>query len=223
MNHAPDPRPDPKDMSPSDIRAEIAEFEKRYPLPKHEVSKADRRAFVLNHVKRGGIAAEIGVFRGWFSEVICREARPSKLYLIDPWRDLGETFGWGAKSAYTAFGELRTADARRESLLRCALYPETEIVPIEGSYPRCSDQLMEKLDFVYLDASHKYDRTLFEMTRLKQNLKPRGVLLGDDWFPDPEHKHHGVYQAVHGFLRQEPDWGLLFAGAANQWGVKRVA
>lgn len=207
------------DVEIEKIRNRLNETETAYPFPEGEKRRLDARRWVLSKVEPGGIGAEIGVFRGHFSEMICKIAKPRKLYLIDPWTTTGDLFGWGGE--YTANNTLPTAVARDEAALRTSLYPRTETVIIEGMFPNCSNQISEKLDWVYLDASHHYQATLLELRALKTMLKPGGAILGDDWIGDPKHKHFGVMQACHTFMR-ETDFDLVAAGLGHQWCMKQL-
>jgi hypothetical protein len=201
-----------------ELRARIRGYEAKLPMPKAEADRMRQRRWVLTHVRKGGIGAEIGVFRGWFSELICEIARPSKLYLIDPWTTIGRTFGWGKD--YTGYDTLTTADAKAETECRVALYPEVEAVLVEDIYPRCQDRIVEPLDFAYLDAGHQYERTLWELRALAGQVATGGLILGDDWHPDPRRKHHGVFRAVQEFTRAE-GWEIVAAGHGAQWVIRR--
>jgi hypothetical protein len=196
---------------------EIDALVERNPIPEVERAKLESRRFILDLVGEGGVGAEIGVFRGWFSEQICRTVKPRKLYLIDPWRCLGETFGWGADTDYTNFGRLTTADALKEARLRCGRFPDVEAVFIEGFFPSCADQIV---DWAYLDASHNHAKTLAELRALDRCVKPDGLILGDDWKPDPHHPHFGVITAVHEFVATS-DWRFRMCGRAQQWALCR--
>lgn len=47
------------------------------------------------------------------------------------------------------------------------------------------------------------------------------MIAGDDWHPDPEHIHHGIYLAVHEFLESEP-YEIVYADAQDkQWAIQR--
>jgi hypothetical protein len=199
---------------------EIDALVERNPIPEVERAKLESRRFILDLVGEGGVGAEIGVFRGWFSEQICRTVKPRKLYLIDPWRCLGETFGWGADTDYTNFGRLTTADALKEARLRCGRFPDVEAVFIEGFFPSCADQIVDELDWAYLDASHNHAKTLAELRALDRCVKPDGLILGDDWKPDPHHPHFGVITAVHEFVATS-DWRFRMCGRAQQWALCR--
>ena len=196
----------------------VAELARLFPMPGAELERLKKRSWVLKELPPGGVGAEIGVFRGHFSEMICRIVQPRKLFLVDPWTLIGERFGWGGD--YTCDDRLTTATARTDALARAAGFPKTEIVAIEGWFPRCAAQITEPLDFAYLDASHRYASTLNELRKLDALVKPDGLILGDDWSPRPDSKHHGVYRAVQSFVR-ERDWEIVKAGAARQWILRR--
>lgn len=204
--------------SPDDPAEIIRRIETLYPMPRQELERLNARRWILNYIPIGGVGVEVGVFRGHFSALICAKARPRKLYLIDPWTKLGATFGWGKE--YTNFDTLTTEAARSEATARVAQFPETEAVIIEDIYPTCAARISEPLDFAYLDASHKYKPTLNELHHLKAQMSPDGVILGDDWAPDPQHQHHGVFLAVQEFSR-ETEWDIIAAGPGAQWALKR--
>ena len=196
----------------------VARFEAACPFPDAELDRLKQRRAVLHRLPKDSIGAEIGVFRGHFSQAIVEIAQPKKLYLVDPWTLVGETFGWG--KAYTNFGKLRTADAREEARARVEALGQTDLHMIEGFFPQCADRFQELLDWIYLDTSHIYDRTLAELRVIPNFLKPDGWILGDDWAPDPKNPHFGVFQAVQEFSRTS-DWCLTFAGPGNQWAMRR--
>lgn len=200
------------------IDAEITRFEKACPFPEWELERMNNRRRILRHLPKNGIGAEIGVFRGHFSELISDVAKPSKYYLIDPWTKAGDTFGWGKE--YTNFGKLETAAARDESILRARRGGCADVVVIENSFPTCRGDIAEPLDWVYLDASHKYEPTLRELLAASEVVKEDGVIAGDDFAINPESIHHGVFQAVHEFMRRT-DWCLMDCGIAGQYAMKR--
>jgi hypothetical protein len=197
----------------------IAATEAAFPMPEGEIRRLQARRWILHWVKKGGVGAEIGVFRGHFSDLICQVAQPRKLYLIDPWTKAGPTFGWGA--AYTNFGTLSTSAARDQAAAFVRQYPSVECVLIEDTYPTCADAICEPLDFAYLDASHSYERTLQELRSLDRQITQDGTIIGDDWAPEPASQHHGVFRAVQDFV-SAADWQIVAAGPGAQWAVRRT-
>jgi len=198
----------------------LSENEARFPIPAWDRDRLPNRRWVLRHAKTHGVGVEIGVFRGQFSALICEIAKPKELYLVDPWTTLGETFGWGKE--YTSFDRLTTLSARQEAIARVAAFPEVTCHIIEGSYPTCRDRLPEQLDWAYIDASHKYEPTLNELRSLDTSIAPDGVIMGDDWSPNPDSQHHGVFLAVQQFVR-ESFWEIKAAGHGGQWVIRRRA
>lgn len=74
---------------------------------------------------------------------------------------------------------------------------------------------------MYIDSSHAYDHTVEELEILKFKVKSDGIICGDDWRPDPNHRHHGVCKAVNEFLEKE-GYELLYANEENlQWFIKK--
>lgn len=202
------------------VTAELRRTEALYPIPAWDEDRRKQRLWVLRLIRPGGVGLEAGVFRGCFSQCICEIARPRKLYLIDTWTLSGETFGWGRE--YTCFGTLETAVARRETELRVSLFPKVDSVIIEGFFPACADRIEEPLDWAYLDTTHQYKDTLRELEHLEQMMAPDGLILGDDWAPDPNSPHHGVYRALHEFVSRG-HWEILKAGPGHQWALRRSA
>lgn len=209
---------DPWTVPAGHIDSEIARFEANCPFPEGEIERMKNRRRILRHLPKNGIGAEVGVFRGHFSERISEVAQPRKFYLIDPWTKTGDTFGWGKD--YTNFGKLETAAARDESILRARRGGCPDVVVIEDSFPACKPRISEPLDWVYLDASHKYQQTLRELLALQDILKDDAVIAGDDFAIDPSSPHHGVFQAVHEFIRRT-DWCLIDCGIAAQYALRR--
>lgn len=199
-----------------DQNRRLQELETRAVFPASEVERLTRRAQFLWRAKRDGIGAEIGVFRGYFTEVLCAQLRPRKLYLIDPWTKIGTYFPY--QSAYDSHGALSTEEAREEAQLRATRAATGKIHFIEDHYPDCASQIKEPLDWAYLDASHSYDETLAELRALARQMQPDGLIYGDDWSPRPEAKHHGVFRAVQQFTR-ESKWKLVACGPASQWAI----
>ncbi|MDR3450110.1 MAG: class I SAM-dependent methyltransferase [Alphaproteobacteria bacterium] len=199
--------------------AELAKFEKEFPFPNDELERAKRRRPPLMRARQGGVGAEIGVFRGHFSPELIDALKPTKIYLIDPWTKMGEFFPFS--SPYNNHGKLPTAVARREAQLRTARFTNTQVEYIEGFFLESLDKIKEKLDWVYLDASHRYKDTLLELNAIRSILKDDGAILGDDWYPDPAAVHHGVYRAVQEFTRNS-DFQIVAAGNANQFCLKRA-
>jgi hypothetical protein len=78
-------------------------------------------------------------------------------------------------------------------------------------------------DWVYIDTLHFYEHTRDELALLKTKVKVDGVIAGDDWLPDPSHRHHGVCRAVTEFVQAEP-YELIYADEQDlQWAISATS
>jgi len=182
-----------------------------------------RREHVLRQVPHGGVCAEIGVFRGRFTEHILAIAKPSRLHLIDGWWTFhGEHFpDWGA---YTEHGQLATRDAFEEVQgIIGAADPSIHIqVHVDDDLAILASFPDRYFDWVYLDSSHEYEHSCRELTALEPKMKPSGLVLGDDWHDDLNHIHGGVAQAVREFCSSDR-WELAIPGdQCGQWMIQRA-
>ncbi len=161
-----------------------------------EVFHSARRIESLGkYLPKGGHGAELGVFWAHFSERLLKEAEPSRLDLVDGWDLLfGETFpSW---KNYTNFGKLKTADAMQAALDLEAAYPDVVKVHktfVDTYFASLRDNT---LDWIYVDASHKYDSVIKDLRNALRVVKPDGVILGDDYYPKGNKSHPGVRRAV---------------------------
>lgn len=206
--------------------ADYDSFLEDIPFPAGEVERLKVRAPILKHAKKRGRIAEIGVFRGHFSEVILERLQPAVFFMVDKWTMNGEHWSWGADTEYMAFGELTTALARDDAARRAKKFEGRgiDILLVENASTAFADDLRqagETLDAVYLDASHLYESTLRELAAFAKVLAPGGVIMGDDWRPDRTHRHHGVFKAVTEFVKST-DFEIVAADHAMQWCIRRT-
>lgn len=177
-----------------------------------------RRWRYLEILPKGGIGAEIGVFRGEFTPFIVRVTRPKELHLIDGWWELyGERYpDWGA---YTDHGRLETRAAFAEARRRTAGKPVTFHVGDDLTILSTFEDRF--FDWVYLDTSHQYEQTLRELEIL--DLKVKRIIMGDDWREDPNasDENAGGARAVRVFCERR-GWTLLDPDVPfSQWAMAR--
>ncbi len=142
------------------------------------------------------MVAEIGVAEGKYSEKILSATEPKELHLIDIWDS--ERFGETAMQAVRdKFKE--PIDSGRITVHR-GLSIEV-LQDFEDGY----------FDWVYLDASHRYQDTLDELECCRVKVKDGGLIAGHDYasgniesgFP------YGVVEAVNEFCNKH-DWRLAY-------------
>lgn len=137
-------------------------------------SRDDLPAF-LNEEGLVGYGAEIGVFRGEFSEQFLKNWNGKKLYLIDAWRHFedvvdisnhnqsGQEANWcqTLKTVYP-YGD-KACILRELSVEAARIFPD-------GYF-----------DFVYFDAGHTYNEVIADLTAWYPKIKINGYLMGHDY------------------------------------------
>ncbi len=166
------------------------------------------------------MGAELGVFTGRFSSEIYEALRPRRFFLVDLWHmKYGETFpDWGA---YTARGKLRTEAALAAVRLRGSRMEGAAEIVVDDSVQWLSSLSPGSLDWVYVDTTHKYEKTMAELHAAARAIVSDGVILGDDCQIDPAHPHHGVFRAVRDFSRSS-EFEIIWMDAAAQWAMRRT-
>jgi predicted O-methyltransferase YrrM len=153
----------------------------------------DRQA-LLASLPPGGVAAEIGVDQGDFTEQILQLAKPRRLHLIDSW-------------ATTRYNEDK---AQRVQARFAARIAAGEVSIHRGlSLQAVSAFEDSTFDWIYIDSSHAYDVTAAELRAYASKMKPGGFMLGHDYSMGNWVKgfRYGVIEAVHEFC-VEHDWEL---------------
>mgnify|MGYP002399149309 CR=1 FL=1 len=152
------------------------------------------REVILQHMKKGGIVAEVGVQEGHFSRSILKICMPEKLHLVDI--------------------ELTTYGIHQN------FQPEIEkgqVVLHEGDSSTTLSQFNDAyFDFIYIDADHSYWGVQRDIQAAKTRIKHDGFLVFNDytyWSPG-ECINYGVIQAVNELCTEE-DWELAYFALAG--------
>lgn len=135
------------------------------------------RIDLANYFSKLGFSygAEIGVFTGYYSEVLCRVMPGLKLLCVDPWE----------KGKYK--------EAEQEALDRLKLY-NTQIMKMYSA--EAAKQVDdESLDFVYIDGAHDYANVKIDIEAWTPKVRKGGIVSGDDFYEFPSGKG-GVQKAV---------------------------
>jgi hypothetical protein len=180
---------------------------------------AEKRFQVIKpFLREHAVAAELGVLKGDFSRLILRDLHPAKLHLVDPWYLQGAEWSWehGDRSTVHALmGVMRDFEPELSSgqVVLDIDFDQNFLATAPDAY----------FDWVYLDTTHEYEQTKLELQLLQRKVKPSGVIAGDDWQPDPRHRHHGVYKAVQELIA-EGNYQILYADPKSlQWAIHRTS
>ncbi len=187
-----------------------------YYLYKEKQINKIRAKIISGLVVHNAIGAELGVFKGRFSPYLLKHTKAARLHLIDPWYLLTARWNW-------ATGNKSTVNAVRKILkkLRKEIENHKVIIHIGDDRDILKTFPNNYFDWVYLDSSHHYQHTIDELAILKDKVKDSGIIVGDDWNPNPEHRHHGVYKAVKDFVLIN-EYSILYSNEQNkQWAIKK--
>jgi hypothetical protein len=152
---------------------------------------------LLNRRGLVGCGAEVGVKKGWYSEVLLNDWEGRHLISIDPWRSAPETdYVDLANVPQEAHDSYHGETVKRLSRFgdRSTIWRVTGSEAIDRIPHHC-------LDFVYLDARHDYASVTQDLQEWIEKVRPGGVLAGHDYldgtFPDGD---FGVKSAVDEFF-----------------------
>tara|TARA_B110000305_G_scaffold224566_1_gene270228 strand:- start:842 stop:1408 length:567 start_codon:yes stop_codon:yes gene_type:complete len=165
------------------------------PLP-YEFELDDSRLSLLEKIKPGDKCAEIGVFRGDFSEFIIK-MEPSALYLVDPWVSIMDI-----PARWHAIPQEEIDIIKQE--VKDKFYTDSRVNVIEKySIDALYDFADESLDWIYLDANHSYSFAQKDLENWWRKLKPGGFLCGNAYQDDDAQiklLDFGIIPAVDTFL-----------------------
>jgi len=202
-----------------------------------------RYSFNKSIVKREGLPAlltllglegkgvEIGVLRGFFSEIILKYSNLSILYSIDPWKEFDKNF-------YTALDNAPQDEQEKRYSLTIELlkkYKERSKILRATSQEAAHFFGTETLDFIYIDANHSYEECKNDIELWWPKLKKGGIFAGHDYLNAmflPNRKY-GIKKAVDEFIRKHkqelfvtseewPTWYLIkdtHASIHNRWSI----
>jgi len=152
------------------------------------------RDFILSKMPRGSVAAEIGVDQGNFSARILEIAKPTRLYLIDPWLTSED-----ASSARRSGNSPETDFQKVKQQFSEELRQGSVIIMRESSAAAVARLADSSLDWVYIDGDHQYEAVKHDLEHFFSKVKPGGFIVCDDYHY-AGHWDDGVTKAVDEFM-----------------------
>jgi hypothetical protein len=157
----------------------------------------DCRDCVLTQIPRNSVCAEIGVYKGDFSELIM-EHEPKRLHLVDPWKfELDPAY---ASSWYG--GSLGKSQAKMDRIYESvigrfgsAIRSGTIEVHRSTSVECCPQFPDNYFDWIYIDGNHHYQFVKMDLEIFLPKVKRNGLVAGDD-YGSPGWWQDGVTKAV---------------------------
>jgi predicted O-methyltransferase YrrM len=153
------------------------------------------RLALLDHLPKGGVAAEVGVAFGRFTRAILERNQPRLLHLIDVWAS--DRYREGLEEVRAHNWAVFATD-----VLQAHRGASVEVL---ASFPDAS------FDWIYLDTDHSYATTIAELRTAAPKIRAGGFIAGHDFCtgnvvsPWP----YGVIEACHQFC-VEDGWQYRF-------------
>jgi hypothetical protein len=170
---------------------------------------------VYELIEPGGIGCEVGVKTGKNAQRLLDLARPSQLYLIDPW-------GKDADDPYFKYEDRNKMLGLFAHVSRWAETKPNVRVIRDYSYVAAKQFSENFFDWVYVDGIHDYKNLYRDLASFAPKLKPKGFLLGDDYddlsvlvnkrVMNPEGPNLRTLKAVRDFCR---DYGFELVLLSN--------
>jgi len=163
----------------------------------------NRLAMLKHFAPADSIGAEIGVFRGDFAALILAHVKPRKLYLLDMWQtwadpDYAQKVAASNNDLASSAARAGGPDTDPAEWLAIFQHLQTRFPPPTTELHRgISWQLVAQLpcnslDWVYIDADHRYCACTRDLEASWLAVQPGGYIMGHDFC----HRFPGVMQAV---------------------------
>lgn len=123
--------------------------------------------------------AEVGVFAGYYSQVLCDNIPNLLLLAVDNWHS---SWRRSYADAQTRLKDLPVVIIEKSSV-------EAVVTVPDGS-----------LDFVYIDAAHDYDNVKADIEAWTPKVRSGGIVSGDDYY-HMRSGNNGVIEAVDEFVK----------------------
>ena len=188
----------------------------------------DRDGLIKN-IPKSSKWAEVGVYRGDFSQKILDYCNPSELHLIDNWKfeikehhpfdNLYENFsGFYGKIHWEHFGDdsNKTQEENYHYVKNRFLKSSHVILNRNNSIAGLHSLSDCSLDVIYIDANHQYEYVLQDLMMARKKLKPGGILLLNDFYEGPggAEQNLGTIGAANTFVKRNDFYYLAMTYGA---------
>lgn len=172
--------------------------------------KRDDLATLFNELGfRAG--AEVGVERGIFSERICQDNPGVKLYCIDRWKIYSKCPEYNNQDRLDQYYD--QAKTRLTSY-NCEFIKKYSLDAVKDFSPK-------SLDFVHIDANHKFDFVMSDIKQWSKIIKPGGIISGHDYVAgNMSHTiKYGVIEATNAYTKahQISSWFVFGGERSATW------
>jgi len=120
------------------------------------------------------VGAEIGVYMGHYSTVICQKNPEAKLYCIDP---------WDAYYYYTQTSKEKAEGIYAEFVKNIGPFKNQIELVRKISMEAVKEFKDDSLDFIYIDGLHDFDNIMLDLIHWVPKVRVGGIVSGHDYAP----------------------------------------
>jgi hypothetical protein len=155
---------------------------------------------LLRILPKGSVCAEVGVWKGDFSEMILKNVKPRELHLVDPWvfqsRYPDRWYG----------GQIAAGQAEMDSIYQYvhSRFARNPVVKIHRRFSRELREIFpeKNLDWIYIDGDHSKDAVKLDVRLALDVVKPGGMIVGDDYYWRDSDGSYSVRDAITELARE---------------------
>ena len=152
--------------------------------------------------------AEVGVERGYYSEVLLKANKDLSLYCIDPWMSGAYEPGIDAVDKE----QIKFDERFEEAQALLSKYKGVNIVR-KTSIEALDDFEDDSLDFVYIDANHDFPNFVNDLHGWKKKVRIGGIVSGHDYALFSYKKFNHVKRSLQAYARCYRMQPLFIVGA----------
>lgn len=173
-----------------------------YLISKIKKTSLDKRAYILEQLKKNSIIVEVGVWRGDFSKKIFDISQPNTLILVDSWIYDENVRGCAPQvDGKEPLNQKFFDEAKNETFNK--FHSNKNVIIIDkGSFEASSQYKDNYFDYIYLDAEHSYQAVSNDLNMWYPKLKKNGILFGDDYYWREADDTLSLHQAYQDFIKK---------------------
>lgn len=118
---------------------------------------------------------EIGVLEGDFSEILCKELPECTIYSVDPWKHY---------PIHRNFRPAKVYEPMYQRVKKRLSKYDNSIIIRKESIVTVDDFEDESLDFVFIDADHRFGRVAIDIEEWSKKVRKGGIIATHDFVKD---------------------------------------
>ncbi len=171
-----------------------------YLLSKIKKNTTDKRAYILEQIKKNSIVVEIGVWRGDFSEKIYNFSKPKELILVDPWIFIEKIRGCAPQVDGNEPLDQKYFDEAKSKTKKKFINCENVKIVSKNSADASFLFPNNYFDYIYIDGEHTYEAVTSDLFHWYPKLKINGKIYGDDYYWREENNYFSLHKAYQDFI-----------------------